>query len=345
MQKKLIILLLSVLLPMLGMTQNSTAATFLNLNPSARSAALGTSFLAVNDDDISLSFTNPSLINSGLNNDAMLAFVNHFSGANYGLLGIGKELKGYGNFVFGMQYVNYGKFDRYTEDDNYEGSFTASDFMFIVGWGKKLWRDIDMGVSFKPSLSHYDTYTSLAVAFDIAVSYHSPSTLFSTTLIARNIGAQLYTFAGTTEALPFEIAWGMSYKLPKAPFRLYFTATELQRWNLRYDDEYNPTDVVDPFTGEVIKENVFTGLLDNAFRHAVVGVEFCPSKAFNIRLGYNYRKREEMYGIQSFNFSGFSYGVGLRVKKFNISYSRNNYHLGQAPNYITITTDLSDYFN
>ena len=216
--------------------------------------------------------------------------------------------------------------------------------MFYIGWGRKLTDHLNMGLSFKPLLSIYESYKSFAVAFDLSINYNSSNQLFNATIMARNVGTQLITFDGNSEALPFEITAGLSYKLPKAPFRLYLTATELQRWNLRYDDVLNPTETEDPFTGTVKEENKITGLLDNTMRHAVIGVEFCPSKTFHLRLGYNYRRYKEMQAATGFNFSGFSYGVGLRIKSFHIAYSRNNYHQSQASNYITITTDLNKFF-
>ena len=36
------------------------------------------------------------------------------------------------------------------------------------------------------------------------------------------------------------------------------------------------------------------------------------------------------------NISGFSYGFGLKTKKFEFSFARRNYHLGQAPNYLSL---------
>ena len=35
--------------------------------------------------------------------------------------------------------------------------------------------------------------------------------------------------------------------------------------------------------------------------------------------------------------SGFSFGVGIHVKSFEFSYARRNYHLGQAPNFFTLS--------
>jgi len=40
---------------------------------------------------------------------------------------------------------------------------------------------------------------------------------------------------------------------------------------------------------------------------------------------------------------GLSWGLGFRVSKFHFSYSRAAYHLVGSPNYITITTNLSEF--
>jgi len=41
---------------------------------------------------------------------------------------------------------------------------------------------------------------------------------------------------------------------------------------------------------------------------------------------------------------GFSWGIGIRISKFHFSYARSAYHLVGSPNYITLTTNLSDFF-
>lgn len=324
--------------------QTTSTSSALNLSTSARVGALGSMYLSVNDDDISVATNNPTLINSNMAGQLSISYVGLFEGSGYGGVYYGTEFDKLGSFVFGLQYVGYGTFEGYDEDENYEGNFTAADYIMYIGWGRQLTEHWRMGVSFKPLLSHYESYNAFAVAFDLGVNYSSSNDLFNATIMARNIGAQLITFNGGSEALPWELTAGLSYKLPKAPFRLYFTATELQRWDLSYPDNFNPTEVEDPFTGEVTKQSTIAGVMDNIMRHAVVGVEFCPSKAFNIRLGYNYRRAKEMKAATGFNFSGFSYGVGIRLKKFYLAYSRNNYHQSQAPNYITITTDLNNFF-
>ena len=94
---------------------------------------------------------------------------------------------------------------------------------------------------------------------------------------------------------------------------------------------------MDPFTGEVTEEKPFVGFMDNLMRHTVFGVELNLGTALFARVGYNYRQAAEMRGTDALNLSGFSFGVGLHVKNFEFSYARRNYHLGQAPNYFTLS--------
>jgi hypothetical protein len=77
-------------------------------------------------------------------------------------------------------------------------------------------------------------------------------------------------------------------------------------------------------------------------RHAAIGLEAEIKNVFFIRLGYRYRQTVEMSANSrtNINFSGFCYGFGLRTKKFEFSFARRNYHLGQAPNYLSLSFKL-----
>ena len=84
--------------------------------------------------------------------------------------------------------------------------------------------------------------------------------------------------------------------------------------------------------------------LDNLARHVNVGIELNIKTSLFLRLGYSYRQMVEMKAADRFNTSGFSFGIGFTVKGFQFCYSRNNYHLSQAPNYISVTTSLDRFF-
>lgn len=308
----------------------------LDLTSTARTAGLGMDYLALYTDDLTVGIDNPSLLRRDMGGTGVLSFVPMFGGSNMGSLSYAHTFKSIGTVSFGFHFFNYGRFDEYDEEENHLGRFSAADYAIHIGWGLWIDSNFSIGANFKPVLSQYESYTALALAIDLCGSYVSDNRAFVATVMARNIGSQIMTFDETVERLPLELSAEVSYKLRNAPFRLFFAATELQRWNLRYDDPLNPTSEVDPFTGEVNEESWFVGTLDNLMRHTVFGVELNLGQNLFARLGYNYRRAAEMRGADAFNMSGFSFGAGLRTKRLEFSYSRRNYHLSQALNYITL---------
>ena len=80
---------------------------------------------------------------------------------------------------------------------------------------------------------------------------------------------------------------------------------------------------------------------DRFMRHITVGSEFILSKNFNLRVGYNYRRRQELKLEDKPGTAGFSYGFGVRVSKFHISYGRSVYHLAGPSNHISVTTAIN----
>ena len=316
----------------------------LDMPTSPRSAALGMDFLALPSASIDAALDNPSLIDGSQNGYASLGYMGLSRGTNFGNLAYGTNFDRLGNFVFGLSFCSYGRFDGYSEEDVSTGSFSAADYVFSVGWGRAIDSNYSIGVSFKPIYSHYESYNAFAFSFDLAARYVSDNHRFSATIMGRSIGAQIVTFDNKVERLPFELAAGLSYKLKNAPFRLFFNVVELQKWDLRYDDALNPTEETDPFTGETTRQSDVAAFADKLGRHMQVGIELNLGRSFFARVGYNYRKSAEMKGANVLNMSGFSFGVGFSFKGFEFAYAHNNYHFWQAPNYISITTDLNRFF-
>lgn len=317
----------------------------LDMPSSARTAGVGFDFLSVADDDLLLSLDNPSLISGRIVNRLAVGFVNMFAGSNFGSVAYSCNIEHVGAFAFGLQFGSYGLFEGYDESEQATWDFTAADYIFTLGWGRAINENISVGVNFKPILSQYESYTAIAIAFDLAGSYMSANRLFSATAMARNVGAQILTFDGTAEKLPFELAISGSYKLIDAPFRLLFSLNDLQRWNLCYEDPLNPSSVTDAFTGETTPKRSGVGrVCDNLGRHANIGIEADIKHTVFLRLGYSYRQMVEMRAADALNMSGFSFGVGVKVKSFEFCYARNNYHLGQAPNFISLTMDIDRFF-
>jgi len=345
--KHYIFLLISILfisIPAMAQIGGNSVYKFLNLTSSARTAAMGGSFLAVKDGDLTQVLFNPSVLDTKMDNSMALSFVDFYTDVNYGFASYAKSFNNIGTYHATMQYINYGEFTYADETGQTYGTFTANELAMNIGWGRNLDSLWSIGSNIKFIYSGLEDYQSYGLAVDVAGSYHNPKNDFTMSLIFRNIGVQLKPYrSGHNEPLPFEINFGLSQKLKHLPFRYSILLTNLQKWDLTYYDPNDPDNKIDPITGEVQEESGFSDFADKALRHFVIGGEFIPSKHFQIRFGYNYQRRQELGVSTKMGMVGFSWGIGLRISKFQIDYSRATYHLGGSPNYITIRTNFSDF--
>jgi hypothetical protein len=315
---------------------------FLNLTIPARTAAMGSSnFLAIKDNDITLMLSNPSLITPEVNNRLAFTFTDGFSDINYGNATYGKDFGKVGTFVGTMQFVNYGTFKYVDENDNKGGEFNAGEYAFNIGWGRSLNEAFSIGANLKAIYSSLETYTSFGLAVDVAGSYSTKSN-FIVSVAARNIGRQLTTYtSGSPEPLPFELQLGLSKRLPHLPFRYSVVLGHLEKWDLTFTDPYDNR--LDPLTQEPVETTTNKSVLDKAMRHIVLGGEFIPTKVLSFRFGYNYQRRQELKMDTRRAMVGFSWGIGLKISKFNLSYARATYHLAGSPNNFTLSTNLGDF--
>lgn len=316
---------------------------FLNMPNSARIAAMGGNFLAIDDDDITISLANPSLITEQMSTNLGLSFVNYYAGINYGFAQYGQNFKNVGMFVGTMQYINYGTFTEADAAGNKYGEFSAGEYALNIGWGRWLAPRWSIGANLKFIYSSLETYNSFGMAVDIAGTYSNREQKFTASLIARNIGYQVVAYrSGNHEPVPFELQAGVSKGLKHLPLTFSALFTHLERWDLSYDDPNNPSGT-DPITGEPIGRSGIEEFADNFMRHLVLGAELKIARVLSLRAGYNYGRRQEMKVPTKLSTIGFSWGFGIRISKFHISYSRAAYHLVGSPNYFTLTFNLSDF--
>ncbi|MBL4656651.1 MAG: type IX secretion system protein PorQ [Flavobacteriales bacterium] len=335
----------------------------LNLVTSARSMGLGGVVLAIKDDDLDLAWYNPSLLNETMHNHLVLNFVDYLSDIKIVSSNYSYTHEKFGSLSAGIQYIYFGNFQEYDETGMFLREFNAQDIVFNLGWGKAVAPKINLGeenertldsmfyiganFKFINSAYHFD-YSSFGVAVDLAGTYHNRKKQMVVALVIKNIGVQIKPYTeGNREPLPFEIQAGITKKLLHAPFRLMLHAQHLEKWNLTYE---NPNTFVnsldssqmDTTTFQKIGTNV-TGFTDKLLRHAVFGTEMVITKNFHIRLGYNYQKRKELKSVTKKGMAGFSIGVGLKISKFNFSYSRSSFHLAGGSNQFSVRTSLSEF--
>ncbi|MDA3781034.1 MAG: type IX secretion system protein PorQ [Bacteroidales bacterium] len=318
---------------------------FLELSTSARVAALGGTVNAINDNDLSLSYNNPALLNSAMDNNMVINYVNYFTDINYGYISYAREISNKGMFAGGLQYINYGKFIAANEKGVVTGNFHASEYAFNLIYSRPILDSVlFLGINTKPILSTLESYTSFGLAADFGLLYVNTSKDFTAAFVVKNLGIQFKTYASTRESLPFNIQLGISKKLSHAPFRFSVVLDHLETPDLTYENPNNEASELDPLIGDDTKQSNIDKYSDMFMRHLILGIEFIPVDNLFIRAGYNYRRRKELLIESKTSTVGFSFGFGIKISDFYLNYGRSTYHLAGATDNFSISTNLSRFY-
>lgn len=310
---------------------------FLNLVSSPRQAALGGKYVTGYNSDPTSALLNPATINSEMDNQLAVNYVNYIADVNYGSIAYAKSF-GREQHIFhaGVTYINYGSFDGFDEFGNTTGDFGASEVAISVGYAYTIPNsDFHLGANTKFISSKLEQYTSLGGALDLGIIYHNPETKFDFGLAVRNLGTQFTTYAELREDLPLSVDMGFSKTLENVPIRWNFTLENLQTWDIAFG---NPARDLTDLEGTVEEDD--PGFINNALRHVVLGLEFFPEKGFNVRLGYNFRRSEELRIVDQRSFAGLSGGFSLKMGKFRFAYSYARYNSAASTSTFGINVNL-----
>ena len=304
-----------------GQIGGQSVYQFLNLVTSPRQAALGGKIITIYDNDVNQANFNPATINSEMDNHLAVNYGSYFGEVTYGTASYAYTFDRHlQTFQAGINYVNYGKFQGTDETGNLTSDFTGSEMALSFGYSFMI-PDIPVHFGANATLisSTLESYNSFGGAIDLGALFIDERNDVNWALVVRNIGTQFTSYSGTKEKLPLEVLIGVSQEVENVPIRWHLTLENLQQWNIAFS---NPARAVGSIDGGSTPEKV--SFFNNALRHVIIGVELFPKKSFNIRLGYNFRRGEELRVLEQRNFSGISVGFGLKFNnlKFNYSYSR-----------------------
>ena len=310
---------------------------FLNVPTSARQAALGGKVITLLDD-VYQPLWNPSAINLNVDNQLSVNYLNFLTDISYASISYAHMInRNFGTLHGGITYANFGEFIEANEEGVETGTFKAYDMAFSLGYAYQIpFSNFSIGANAKLVNSVIQDYSSFGVVADFGVLYENDNQPYVFSLAVRNVGYQLTTFDGTQEKVPLEILFGSSYRLENVPIRWYLTVDNLQKWNVA---EPNPSNSVTDIDGTITPEKI--SFFDNAMRHMVIGAEFFPEGAFNIRMGYNFRRAKELQLTDVRTFAGFSAGFGLKMNKLKLNYAFTKYHPAENTSTFSLQIDLS----
>lgn len=310
---------------------------FLNLTTSPRMAALGGKVITNYDYDPTQALVNPASINPEMDNQLSVNYVNYIGDVNYGSAAYAYSWDRRTQVIHaGVTYVNYGTFEGYDEQGNETNSFSGGEVALSLGHARNIaFTDFHIGGNIKFISSTLEQYSSFGVAVDIGIMYVYKDWDLNISGVARNIGTQITSYDEIYEPLPFELIFGISQTFENIPIRWHLTFENMQIWNVAFS---NPNREETDLEGNVEEENI--NFIDNAFRHTIVGIELFPDKGFNIRLGYNFRRGEELRIVEKRAFAGISAGFSMKLNKLRISYTYSKFSIAAATSYFGLNIDL-----
>jgi hypothetical protein len=223
------------------------------------------------------------------------------------------------------------------------GTFKANENRMSVGVAHSIDDRLQFGSTLSFAQSSLGEFVSSALVLDAGLFYTDSSKLTTIGIVYRNAGLQLnpYFSGNSKEPLPNDIQIAISKKLRYLPFRFTLLYNHLNRWNVRY---YNPdNESARLIIGEELAEPAQLAIfVDNLFRHIILNGELIvgANENFKLRMAYNHRSRMEFGTVGVGGLNGFSFGFGLKIKRFSFDFGRSIYHLGGGLTHIGITTQL-----
>lgn len=298
-----------ILLPFLAAAQEGkNAFTILRLPYSSRAAALGGKNISVVDDDITMAIHNPALLANVTDKTIDLTFMTYMSDSKIAGAMFNKAFGERSTGAISARYIDYGKFEGYTEDNIYTGTFSAKDIELSLMYSYLLGERWSGGVTGKFIYSKYESMSAITLGVDLGINYFNAESDLSLSLALKNLGGQVKAFEEKHETMPFDIQFGITKRLAHAPILISATFTDLHRWQPEHF--YNADGSKDNF-GELL------------LKHIILGADILIGKNVDISIGYNYRMAKELSTGGS-RLDGITAGAGLHINKvkFGVSYSK-----------------------
>ncbi|MBP6458929.1 MAG: type IX secretion system protein PorQ [Crocinitomicaceae bacterium] len=326
--------------PLIAQIGGENSFNYLSRAYNSRGLALGNHFINIKDADVNLGVSNPSLLNTQMNNK--WGFTQLFQGGDIqvGMIAMAKDWsKMNATYSTSLRYVNYGRMDETTITGEIIGKIHPMDFIVSTGFGKALNNQFRIGGQANLLYSQYARYAALGGTIDFAAYYENTDKNQSATVLIRNIGYQFISFLGKDKtSTPTEILMSFSHKLSHAPIRFTYLAHHLNRWDLTYNDP-SIKGSIDPLTGDSIlpkKSNTFQKVM----HHFTPQIEILLSKNIHIRFAYDYHRRSELVVVNRPGLAGFSFGIGTYFKRFSLDYGFSGYSVAGSLHGVTLSTNF-----
>lgn len=297
-----------------GAQESQTVYNFLRLPVSAHAAALGGSGITLIEDDATLIFHNPSLINNISDRTLNLNFMTYMEGATTASASFIRAAGERGTWGITGQFMSYGTMKETNASGQQTGEFSAKDIALGGSFAYSLSEKFTGGITAKFIASYIGQYNSLGACVDLGINYYNSQSELSVSAVARNLGGQLSAYEDDFERMPLDLQLGVTKRLLGSPLRLSASLVRLNDW------EY--------------------GL----GKHIVIGADLILSPQFYIAAGYNAMRASEMKIAEddgsSAHGAGLSIGAGLQLERLKLHVAYAKYHVSTASLLVNLAYSL-----
>lgn len=299
----------------------------LSMSKNARTAALSGTSVSIVDGDISQYFENPAILDSVSGGDIFFNVNPYFADAIVFSAAYAAEFNKMGIIAIGLNYLDYGSFDRTDPTGVALGEFGAQDYMMTIGKAHTV-GSFTLGLNLKLVHSSIDSYSSTAILGDVGGIF-SVNKSWSIGMVFTNIGGRVSSFNElTTTDIPFDVKIGTTFKPQHMPLRFTVTSNSLVQAN-----EVESGD----------KEGRSNEQLEKVLRRINVGAELLLTQNFQLLFGYNHKRKQELKLDDMSGGAGFSYGILLNIKRIEFRYSRATFHASGGTSFISVGTNLNNF--
>jgi hypothetical protein len=320
-------------------TWGTSAFTFLNQLNNAQNAAVGGRLYAINDKEVSLTLDQPALLDAKNVNQFHTSVGILPSGVHYGTIVTAIQTK-WGVFAPYIRYMNYGSFNQTTVEGLQIGTFTALDYNIGTSYSYAPNPFFRMGAQINLLGSNLERFSAYGVSTNLSALLIHPKELLMASVGIRNAGFIFKDYTAQAEStLPLDIYAGISYRLAHAPFRFHIVGHSLNRpQNIWLDP--NAKESIDPLTGDTIPIYI-PNLGEKIANHLHFQLELIPKGAIQMRLGFDYNRRQQLKLTDFPGLAGFSFGLRMHVKRFDLDYAVQYYSKAGSIQTIGLSSELS----
>lgn len=303
-----------------------------------KSLGVGGRYYALPNGDLSTSLDQAALLDSKMIGALHSSIGMLPSGVNFGLITTAISTK-IGNIAPYLKYMNYGNFSETNANGEVIGSFNALDYQLGMSYAYTPNPYFRLGAQINLLGSQLERFSAFGLSSTFSALLIHPKQLFTAGFGVRNLGFVFKDYSKTSQStLPLDTYIAVSYKLAHAPFRFHLVGHSLNHPNNIWLDP-NATPTYDPLTGDTIP--IYTpNLGEKIANHLNFQLELIPKGAFQLRLGFNYNRRQQLKLNDFPGLAGLSLGTSIMIKKFDFDYAIQFYSKAGTIHAIGLSTDI-----